>query len=131
MVPYTIWISAHLPLAAGIAAGGIGVGVVVRYAPEAVLPDPQRWLLTGSMAVCFAALAVLQIAYSRAGGGRDSLLLALRKCLALMATLAVCLLGQGLSSAATMMLLALAGVAQVAHDVWQAEHRRRAVNRER
>jgi low temperature requirement protein LtrA len=133
MAPYKLWIFAHLPLAAGIAAAGIGVGVVVSYAPKAVLPDPERWLLAGSIAVCVAALAILQIVYANVGGGRDSLMLALRKCLALIAVLAICLLGRGLSSAAVMALLALAGVVQVAHDLWQSEQRRRprTVNRGR
>jgi low temperature requirement protein LtrA len=127
MLPYKLWIFGHLPLAAGIAAAGIGVGVVVHYAPEQVLPDAQRWLLAGSIAVCFAALAILQLAYATVGGGRDSLVLALRKCLALLAALAVCLFGHGLSSAGVMAFLTLAGVAQIAHDLWQSVRHQRHV----
>jgi low temperature requirement protein LtrA len=125
MLPYKLWIFAHLPLAAGIAASGIGVGVVVHFAPEATLPDSARWLLCGSIAVCFAALAVLHLAYARVGGGRDSLVLALRKCLALAAALAICLAGRRLSSVEVMALLALAGALQVAHDIWQSARRQR------
>jgi low temperature requirement protein LtrA len=125
MLPYKLWIFAHLPLAAGIAAAGIGVGVVVHFAPEPMLPDSARWLLAGSIAVCFAALAIIHFAYAQVGGGRDSLVLALRKCLALAATLAVCLAGHNLSSVEVMALLALAGAVQVAHDVWQSARRQR------
>jgi low temperature requirement protein LtrA len=125
MFPYKLWIFAHLPLAAGIAAAGIGVGVVVHSAPEATLPDPARWLLGGSIAVCFTALALLHLAYARVGGRRDNLVLALRKCLALAIALAVCFAGHDLSSVEVMALLALAGAVQVAHDVWQSARRQR------
>jgi low temperature requirement protein LtrA len=124
--PYKLWVFAHLPLAAGIAAAGIGVGVDVQNAQAAELPDPQRWLLAGAIAVCFAALAILQLTYAVVGGGRESRRLALRKCLALAATLTICLLGHGLSAVAVMALLALSGAAQVAHDVWEAARARRA-----
>jgi hypothetical protein len=90
-----------------------------------MLPDSARWLLAGSIAVCFAALAIIHFAYAQVGGGRDSLVLALRKCLALAATLAVCLAGHDLSSVEVMALLALAGAVQVAHDVWQSARRQR------
>jgi low temperature requirement protein LtrA len=125
MLPYKLWIFAHLPLAAGIAAAGIGVGVVVHFAPEPTLPDSARWLLGGSIAVCFAALALLHLAYARVGGGRDSLVLALRKCLALAAALAVCVAGHNLSSVGVMALLSFAGAVQVGHDLWQSAHRQR------
>jgi low temperature requirement protein LtrA len=125
MVPYKLWIFAHLPLAAGIAAAGIGVGVVVHFAPEPMLPDSARWLLAGSIAICFAALAVLHLAYAQVGGGRESLVLALRKCLALVAALAVCLLGHRLSPVEVMGLLAFAGAVQVAHDLWLSARRQR------
>jgi low temperature requirement protein LtrA len=123
--PYKLWVFAHLPLAAGIAAGGVGVGLVVHYAPAPAFPDPQRWLLTGAISICFAALAVLQLAYAEVGGGRASRLLAARKCLALVVTLALCVLGHGLSAVAIITLLAIAGTAQVAHDLWQSERSRR------
>jgi low temperature requirement protein LtrA len=123
--PYKLWVFAHLPLAAGIAEGGIGVGLVVHYAPAPVFPDPQRWLLVGAISVCFAALAVLQLAYAQVGGGRASRLLALRKCLAVVVTLAIGVFGRGLSAVTVITLLAIAGIAMVAHDLWQTERSRR------
>jgi low temperature requirement protein LtrA len=115
--PYKLWVFGHLPLAAGIAATGIGVGVAVRHAAKAPLPNGARWLLCGSLACCFAALALLQIAYAAVGGDRLRRRLARRKLLTVVTALAVGALGGGLSSAAVMGLLTLQGAVLVGLDL--------------
>jgi low temperature requirement protein LtrA len=115
--PYMLWAFGHLPLAAGIAAAGIAVGTVVRYEAAAPLPDAERWLLCGSLACCFAALALLQIAYAAVGGDRMSQRLARRTLFILAAALATGVLGARLWSAAVMGLLALEGAVLVGLDL--------------
>jgi low temperature requirement protein LtrA len=126
--PYKLWVFGHFPLAAGIAAAGIGVGAVVRRAAAAPLPDAERWLLCGSLACCFAALAILQIAYAAVGGDRLRRRLARRKLVTAAAALAVAVLGRGLSSAVVMGLLTLEGAALVGLDLhYRAQLRRQSV----
>jgi hypothetical protein len=121
-------VGGHLPLAAGIAAAGIAVGRVVRHAATSPLPEGERWLLCASLACCFAALAILQIAYAMAGGDRLRRQLARRKLLTVVIALAVGALGVGLSAAAVMGLLAFEGAALVGLDLrYRARMRRAAI----
>jgi low temperature requirement protein LtrA len=53
-----LWIYAHLPVTAGIAAAGAAVLNVVEHAGEA-LPIAVRWLLVGSIAASLLGIALL------------------------------------------------------------------------
>ena len=116
--PYKIWIFAHLPLAAGVAAAGIAVGHVTHDAAGFVLEDSLRWLVCGMVALCYVAHAVMQIAYAKAGAGRRAWLIVARKVATIAAALLLGALGAGLSAVAVAGLLAAAAGAQVLWDIW-------------
>lgn len=56
---FQAWLYVHLPLVIGIVGAGIGAEHVILHEHGQVLPDSDRWLLCGSLALCFLALAVL------------------------------------------------------------------------
>lgn len=119
---YKLWLFSHLPIAAGIAAAGIGVGIAVNHATERALPDRHRWLIAGAIALCYAALAVLHGTYAMAGGGRYSRALAVRKAVTSLGALVIAVVGRGLSSAEVIAALALLSVSLVALDLWDRAH---------
>lgn len=54
-----VWLYIHLPLVIGLAATGVGVEHIIKSSSSAALPTPERWLICGSVALCYASLAVL------------------------------------------------------------------------
>lgn len=58
----TGWIYTHLPLAAALAATGAALEKAIADAGHGPMPGPDRWLLVGSVALVFAALALIQFA---------------------------------------------------------------------
>lgn len=56
-----VWFYGHLPLVIGIAATGVGVEKVVSSDPTLALPENVRWLLCGSVALCFLSLGILHL----------------------------------------------------------------------
>ena len=55
-----LWLYTHLPLVIGLAATGVGVEHVIEQAGHGFsLTGPERWLICGSVALCYGALAVL------------------------------------------------------------------------
>lgn len=58
----TVWIYTHLPLAAGLAASGVAMEIAVADAGHGPMPTMARWLLVGSVAFVFVALALIQLA---------------------------------------------------------------------
>jgi low temperature requirement protein LtrA len=111
--PYKLWLFAHFPLAAAIAASGIAVGEAVHEAPGPELSDAPRLLLIGSIATCMASLAILHLTYAWVGGGRRSRHLALRKVWAVLAVLAGGAFGRGETSVEVLGWLALVCVVLV------------------
>lgn len=63
---YQLWLYAHLPLTLGLAAAGAGTGLVIASSPGAALPGAERWLVCGSVALCFAGLGLMSAASSAA-----------------------------------------------------------------
>jgi low temperature requirement protein LtrA len=62
----TTWIYGHLPLAAALAATGVGLEHSVVEAVEGhTFPSPERWLLVSAVAGAFAAMALIQYATVR------------------------------------------------------------------
>jgi len=120
--PYKIWIFAQLPLAAGVAAGGIAVGKLTHDADAAVLENSLRWLVCGMVALCYVAHAIVHIAYARAGAGRQGWLIAARKVPTIGAALLLGALGQGLPAVTVAALLAGAAGAQVVWNTWDRAH---------
>lgn len=58
----TVWIYTHLPLAAGLAASGVALEVAVADAGHGPMPAAGRWLMVGSVAVVYGAMAFIQLA---------------------------------------------------------------------
>ena len=56
---FQFWFYSHLPLVIGLAAAVIGVEHVILSKDGTLLSDSERWLICGSVALCFVALAVL------------------------------------------------------------------------
>ncbi len=57
-----IWLYSHLFLAIGIAATGVGVEhIIVSSKTKLILPEVDRWLIGGSLAMCLFSLAVIHI----------------------------------------------------------------------
>ncbi|HEY9729472.1 MAG TPA: low temperature requirement protein A [Chroococcales cyanobacterium] len=56
---FQIWLYIHLPLVIGLAATGVGVEHLILSAANRALPDNERWLICGSLALCFLSLAIL------------------------------------------------------------------------
>ena len=116
--PYKIWIFAQLPLAAGVAAAGIAVGNLTHHANTPVLEDSLRWLACGMVALCYAAHAIVHIAYAKAGGGQTAWLIVVRKIATIAAALLLGAAGAGLSAVGVTGLLAAAAGAQVVWSIW-------------
>jgi low temperature requirement protein LtrA len=55
------WFFAHLPLAMGITAVGVALKKAVLIEPGHTLADEKRWLLLGSLALCWLVLAFLEL----------------------------------------------------------------------
>ena len=56
---FQIWLYIHLPLVISLAATGVGVEHVIASDVGRALPQALRWLLCGSLALCFLAMAIL------------------------------------------------------------------------
>jgi low temperature requirement protein LtrA len=121
-VPYKIWIFAQFPLAAGVAAAGIAVGNLTHAANVPVLEDSMRWLVCGMVALCYAAHAIVHIAYGKAGAERRAWLTVARKIPTIAAALLLGARGGGLSAPGVAALLAAAAGAQVAWNIWDRAH---------
>jgi low temperature requirement protein LtrA len=54
-----LWLYTHLPLVIGIAAAGVGVEKVLLSEQIQPLPDKIRYLICGSVALCWLSMAIL------------------------------------------------------------------------
>ncbi|MDX2272415.1 MAG: low temperature requirement protein A [Cyanobacteriota bacterium] len=112
---YQIWLYGHLPLVIGLAATGVGVEQAVLSDPALPLPEPQRWLLCGSVVLVLISLAILHrigIIFPCKARSRYRLLAA-----GLLLALAVW--GSPLTPLSVMALVAAVGVSQIAQDIYQ------------
>lgn len=113
-----LWLYIHLPLVIGLAATGIGVEKGILSAGEAAtLPTPERWLLCGSVALCYASLAVLH----RMGVIFMCKVRTRHRLVGMAAMLGVALVGTSLSSIGVMSFVALMGIVQVGLDLYQGK----------
>jgi low temperature requirement protein LtrA len=110
-----IWLYAHLPLVLGIAVAGVGVKHLILSNPMTGLADSDRWLLCGSLALCFAALAVLH----RAGVIFRCKARTKHRMAAAIVLLILAIAGKGFSPLAIVVLAAGISIFQVAQDLYQ------------
>ncbi|MBD0301170.1 MAG: low temperature requirement protein A, partial [Tolypothrix sp. T3-bin4] len=114
--PMTIWLYTHLPLVIGIAATGVGVEKVLLSEQQIALPDAVRWLICGSVALCWLTLGILH----RLGVIRYCKIRAKYRIAAVPIVLAIAIFGSSLLPIAVIGLLALVCLVQVVQDFSQS-----------
>ncbi|KOP25178.1 low temperature requirement protein A [Hapalosiphon sp. MRB220] len=121
-----IWLYTHLPLVIGIAGTGVGVEKVLTSEQAIALSDPQRWLLCGSVALCYLALGILH----RVGVIRYCKIRSQFRGVAAIITIAIAFFGKGLLPVAVIGLVTVVCVVQVAQDLYQSRPTTRLVDPE-
>ncbi len=121
-----LWLYTHLPLVIGIAATGIGVEQVLLSKSELALPDPQRWLICGSVALCLLAISVLH----RTGVIRYCKIRSQYRLVGAAVMLAIAIFGKGLLPVTVIMVVAVVSAVQVIQDLYQSRPTTRLVDPE-
>lgn len=121
-----IWLYTHLPLVMGIAATGVAVELVLLSKPMLALPDAIRWLLCGSVALCFLTLGILH----RIGVIRYCKIRTKFRVGAAIVLPLIALFGKGLLPVMVIGLVALVGAVQVVQDLYQSRPTTRLVDPE-
>jgi low temperature requirement protein LtrA len=111
-----IWLYTHLPLVIGIAASGVGVEQILLSQPTIALPDNQRWLICGSVALCSFAVGILH----RYGVIRYCKIRSLYRLIGAVVLLAIAIIGKGLLPIIVIAIVAVVSTAQVVQDVYQS-----------
>lgn len=113
---YQVWLYTHFPLAAALAAAGVAVGHLLAIRPGGELETADRWLLCGSVALCVAAIGVLDLVYTSAGSSRSSKTQGAWRIGGAVFVLAVGVLGDEMRPVEVMAFLAIVGILQVITD---------------
>jgi low temperature requirement protein LtrA len=113
---YQVWLYTHFPLAAALAAAGVAVGHLLAIPPGGELEAADRWLLCGSVAVCVAAIGVLDLVYTSAGSSRSSKTQGAWRIGGAVFVIAVGVLGDEMRPVEVMAFLAIVGILQVITD---------------
>lgn len=121
-----IWLYTHLPLVMGIAATGVAVELVLLSKPMLALPDAIRWLLCGSVALCYLTLGILH----RIGVIRYCKIRAKFRVGAAVVLPLIALFGKGLLPVMVIGLVAVVSVVQVVQDLLQSRPTTRLVDPE-
>jgi len=111
-----IWLYTHLPLVIGITATGVGVEEILLSQPTVALPDPQRWLICGSVALCSLAVGILH----RYGVIRYCKIRSLYRVGGAVVLVAIAFFGKGLLPIAVIALVAVVSAVQVIQDLYQS-----------
>ncbi|NMG19350.1 low temperature requirement protein A [Brasilonema bromeliae] len=123
---FNVWLYTHLPLVMGIVAAGVAVELVLLSKPMLALSDAVRWLLCGSIALCYLGLGILH----RIGVIRYCKSRAKFRIGAAPIILAIALFGKDLLPVAVIGLVALVCAVQVVQDVTQSRPTTRLVEPE-
>ncbi|MBH8562561.1 low temperature requirement protein A [Nostoc sp. CENA67] len=121
-----LWLYTHLPLVIGIAAAGVSVEQILLSKPTIALPDSQRWLICGSVALCSLSVSILH----RYGVLRYCKIRSQYRLVSAGVLLAIAIFGQGLLPVAIISLVALVSAAQVVQDLYQSRPTTRLVDPE-
>ncbi len=121
-----IWLYTHLPLVIGIAAAGVGVEEVLMSKQTVALADDMRWLLCGSVALCYLSLGILH----RTGVIRYCKIRSKYRVGATVAVIAIALFGKNLLPVTAIGLVALVCGVQVVQDLYQSRPTTRLVEPE-
>ncbi|QMS87580.1 low temperature requirement protein A [Nostoc edaphicum CCNP1411] len=121
-----LWLYTHLPLVIGIAAAGVGVEQILLSKPALALPDSQRWLMCGSVALCSLAVSILH----RFGVIRYCKIRSQYRLGGAVVLLAIAIFGRGLLPVAVIALVAIVSAVQVVQDLYQSRPTTRLVDPE-
>lgn len=121
-----LWLYTHLPLVIGIAAAGVGVEQILLSQPTLALPDSERSLICGSVALCFLAVSILH----RFGMIRYCKIRSQYRLGGAVVLLAIAILGKGLLPVAVIALVAVVSARQVVQDLYQSRPTSRLVDPE-
>ncbi|MBD2130439.1 low temperature requirement protein A [Microcoleus sp. ZQ-A2] len=110
------WLYAHLPLAIGLAATGVGVDQIIA-SQAGVLSNEARWLFCGAVALCLSVLALIHLITCTLGTTRQRKILSAYRLGAAIFVLMLAAAGSGLSSLVLVALVAFACVLQVVLDL--------------
>jgi low temperature requirement protein LtrA len=122
---YQEWLYAHLPLAAGLAAVGVAIEHLLTAPPASGLPAAERWLFSGALAVCLAALALIHYT-AWAKSDRGGTLSTGARLGSAGGALAVGAFGAGLRPLVVAILVAFVALVPVVVDVREAYARSRS-----
>ncbi|PZD73201.1 hypothetical protein C1752_02417 [Acaryochloris thomasi RCC1774] len=112
-----VWLYIHLPFVIGLAATGVGVEHIIASASTAALPTPERWLICGSVAMCYFSLAVLH----RTGVIFFCKARTRHRLWAVGVVLGVAIAGTQLLPITVIALIAAVGIVQVSLDLYQGK----------
>ncbi|MBW4688029.1 MAG: low temperature requirement protein A [Komarekiella atlantica HA4396-MV6] len=121
-----LWLYTHLPLVIGIAAAGVGVEQILLSKSGLALPDPQRWLICGAVALCSLALGILH----RFGVIRYCKIRSQYRLGGAVLLVAIAIFGKGLLPVTVIALVAVVTVVQVVQDLYQSRPTTRLVDPE-
>ncbi|REJ76874.1 MAG: hypothetical protein DWQ36_16325 [Acidobacteria bacterium] len=111
-----IWLYSHLPLAIGITALGVGFKKAVGHDPD-VAASTAHWLLTGSLALVFASVAVLDWVTERDESQMDDAARVWMRAGSVVVVLAIGIVGAITANWVILALIAAVCVAQVMADL--------------
>ncbi|WP_026732119.1 low temperature requirement protein A [Fischerella sp. PCC 9605] len=120
------WLYTHLPLVIGIAGAGVGVEEVLLSEQTVALSDAGRWLLCGSIALCYLALGILH----RLGVIRYCKIRSKYRVGTTVAVIAIAIFGKDLLPVAVIGFVAVTCVIQVVQDLYQSRPTTRLVDPE-
>lgn len=110
------WLYTHLPLVIGITATGVGVEHIVVSEVGVALPDNERWLICGALALCFITLGILH----RTGVIRYCKIRSKYRSGAAVILVVIAIFGKGLLPSAVIALVAFVCAVQVFQDLYQS-----------
>lgn len=119
-----LWLYTHLPLVIGIAATGVGVEQILLSKQTLPLPDSQRWLICGSIALCLIAISILH----RYGVIRYCKIRSQYRLAGAIILLAIALFGKALLPIVVIALVATISTLQVVQDLYQSRPTTRLVD---
>lgn len=119
------WLYAHLPLAASLAAAGVGVGRMIENGPGLPPEAGERWLLCGAIALSLVVLSGIHWMTCTLGTPQFRKVLSTYRLVAAGGVGLIGLGGDQLSSLSLVAILAAVCALQVLLDLWRRAPQRR------
>lgn len=113
------WLYAHLPLAAGLIAAGVGMGHMIETTPGIPPESAERWLMCGAIALSLTALAGIHWMTCTLGTPRFRKVLSTYRLAAAGGLLLIAAWGDQLSSLSLVAILSAICAFQVVLDLWR------------